>query len=476
MILENKSFFLLGIKGAAMANIAVMLKQMGKRVGGVDFDEEFITDSTLSENSISYSTDFGDLKSVHKYDIFVYSAAHGGKDNILAQEALRKGKEVVSQPALIGELLTQFPRSLAVAGCHGKTTTSSLLAWSLTELGKDPSFLIGAPPFDGGGGGKMTKSEFFVVEADEYGVHPPTDKTPKLLFLRPTYSLCMNIDFDHPDVYENLGMTKKTFMKFFSQSKHLVLCGDDPVIQSLLLSLAHKAPVTYGMGKKNDYYAQDIVYSPEYTEFTVYKKGDLLGTVKIGLYGAKNVLNTLGVVALLLENGFGFEEVSKSLYGFKGAKRRMELAWTDKNSYLFDDYGHHPAELDATIQALKSRFPDKKLHVLFQPHTFSRTLALKKDFALVLAKADAAYIGPIFPSARENSDQFKISSFDIAKEAKSEHVKAFETMQGVLDSLAAKFKRGDLVLTIGAGDIYKLKNGIIELIESKIQAPNSNSN
>ena len=259
-------------------------------------------------------------------------------------------------------------------------------------------------------------------------------------------------------------MTKKTFMKFFSQSKHLVVCGDDPVIQSLLLSLAHKAPITYGKGKKNDYHVQDIVYSPDGTEFTVYKKGVLLGTSRIELYGEKNVLNTLGVIALLLENGFGFEEITKSLLGFKGAKRRMELVWTDKKSYLFDDYGHHPAELEATIQALKSRFPDKKLHVLFQPHTFSRTFALKRDFARVLAAAQAAYIGPIFPSARENTDQFKVTSFDVAHEAKSEHVKAFETMQGVLDSLAAKFKPGDIILTIGAGDIYKLKNGIIDLI------------
>lgn len=464
MILENKSFFLLGIKGAAMANIAVMLKQMGKQVSGVDFEEEFITDKSLAENNITYSTDFGDLKSVQEYDVFIYSAAHGGKDNILAQEALRKGKEIVSQPAFIGELLAQFSHSLAVAGCHGKTTTSSLLAWSLTKMGKNPSFLIGAPPFDGVGGGKITKSEFFVVEADEYGVHPPKDKTPKFLFLYPNYTLCTNIDFDHPDVYENLSMTKKTFMKFFSQSKHLVLCGDDPVIQSLLLSLANRSPITYGMGKKNTYFAQDIVYSEDNTEFSIYKKDTFIGTCRTELFGAKNVLNTLGVVALLLENGFEFKEIAKSVIGFKGAKRRLEMAWTDKNSYLFDDYGHHPAELEATIQALKSRFPDKKLHVLFQPHTFSRTLALKSDFARVLAAASAAYVAPIFPSARENTDQFKISSFDVANEAKSEQVKAFKTMQGVLDSLATKFKPGDVVLTIGAGDIYKLKNGIIDLI------------
>lgn len=464
MILDNKSFFLLGIKGAAMANIAVMLKQLDKQVTGVDSEEEFITDKTLLDAGISFSTDFSDLSLVSDYEVFVYSAAHGGKDNILAQEALRRGKKIVSQLQLIGEIVQKYRKSLAVAGCHGKTTTSSLLAWALTKLGQDPAYLIGAPPFDGGGGGKITQSEYFVVEADEYGVHPPNDKTPKLLFLHPAYSLCMNIDFDHPDVYDNLGMTKKTFIKFFDQSKHLVVCGEDPIIHSILKQIAYKSPITYGISNKNLYYVRDIVYNEDNTEFAVYKKEVLLGSCKTELFGEKNVLNALGVITLLLENGLPFDEIAKSLTGFKGAKRRMELVYTDKNSYLFDDYGHHPAEIQATIQALKTRFPDKKLHVLFQPHTFSRTLALKNAFADVLKKADSAYIGPIFPSARENTDQFKISSFDVAREAKSEQVRAYETMQGVLDSLSMKFKPGDMVLTIGAGDIYKLKSGIIDLI------------
>jgi UDP-N-acetylmuramate--alanine ligase len=464
MILDNKSFFLLGIKGAAMANLAVMLKQMGKQVSGVDFAEEFITDSTLAENGVSFSSDFSDLSLVRDFDVFVYSAAHGGKENILAAEALKCGKLIISQPQLIGELTEKFKNSFAVAGCHGKTTTSSLLAYALTRLEQDPSFLIGAPLFEGSGGGKMTKSDYFVVEADEYGVHPPKDKTPKLLFLHPAYSLCMNIDFDHPDVYENLGQTKKTFIKFFDQSKHLVVCGDDPVIQSLLKQIAYKSPVTYGISNKNTYYARDIEYTEDATKYSVYKKEEKLGECTLSLFGEKNVLNSLGVVALLIENGFEFAAVAKSIEGFKGAKRRMELIYTDKNSYLFDDYGHHPAEIQATIQALKSRFPGKKLHVLFQPHTFSRTLALKEDFAEVLKRADIAYIGPIFPSARENTDQYKVSSFDVAKAAKSENVRAYELMQGIVDSLKAKFRRGDVVLTIGAGDIYKLKSGIIDVI------------
>jgi len=467
MILEKSSFFLLGIKGSAMANIAIMLKQMGKKVNGVDVAEEFITDSSLSQNKIKYITNFSDISSLNECDVFVYSAAHGGEESMLAKEAKKRGKLLVSQPQLISELVGKHKYSIAVAGCHGKTTTSSLLAWAFTKLGKNPGFLIGAPPFEGGGGGKMTQSDYFVVEADEYGVHPPKDKTPKLLFLHPTYSLCTNIDFDHPDVYDNLEMTKKTFLQFFSQTKHLVLCTQDPVIQSLLPALKNSSVVSYGFEKTADYYAQSIKYGQECTEFIIYKKGNTLGRCQTKLFGKKNVLNVIGVISLLLECGFSFEEVAKSVHDFSGAKRRFELVWTDNNSFLFDDYGHHPIEIASTIDAVRSRFPKKKIHILFQPHTFSRTLLLKREFAQALSQADYAYIVPIFASAREKKEFFNVSSFDIAKEAQNDHVIAYNDIHEALRSLGNNFQKEDVVFTMGAGDIYKMKNDIISTLNEK---------
>ena len=348
MILDKQSFFLLGIKGTAMSNISVMLKQMGKSVTGVDINEEFITDKVLRDNEISYSTNFDDLSQINSCDVLVYSAAHKGEENPLALEAKRQGKLVVSQPELIGELVQRYKTSIAVAGCHGKTTTASLCAWALTKLEKNPGFLIGAPTFNGFGGGGMSYSDYFVIEADEYGVHPPVNKTPKLLFLHPTYTLCTNIDFDHPDVYSSLEDTKKTFLQFFSQAQHLILCASDPVLASLL-PIKHPSVVTYGLESKHDYCAEDILFEPDRTHFTVRNKGTVLGTFTTQLFGEKNVLNALGVIALLFELGFGASEIQASILGFMGAKRRLELVWTDKNTYLFDDYGHHPAEIEATI-------------------------------------------------------------------------------------------------------------------------------
>lgn len=453
-----------------MANIAVMLKQLGKKVGGVDVSEAFITDNSLVQNNIQFSTDFSDLKSLDGYEVFVYSAAHSGEDSILAKEAQKRGIQLVSQPQLIAEIVQKHPLSIAVAGCHGKTTTSSLLAWALTKLGKDPGFLIGAPPFDGGGGGKITNSDYFVVEADEYGVHPPKDKTPKLLFLHPTYALCMNIDFDHPDVYDDLEMTKKTFIQFFTQAQHCIICGDDPVIRLLLPNLVQKGAKVYGTTDDCDYQIVKSEANSQGISFELLKYGVSQGTFSSLLFGEKNILNCAGVVTLLLELGCESTAIQKAIDEFPGAKRRMETVWTDKNSYLIDDYGHHPAEIAATISALKSRFPGKKLHVLFQPHTFSRTEELKNDFIKELSKADNVYLLPIFASARENSAHFHITSAELSRLALSQGTDsffAFDEKTSLLARLKVNWHPGDIVVTLGAGDIYKLKDDIIDILNER---------
>ena len=453
-----------------MANIAIMLKQMGKKVSGVDVKDEFITDSSLFQNEIHYGTNFSDFTVLDDCDVFVYTSAHGGSENALAKEAQKRGKLLVSQPQLIAEFVEKHTISIAVSGCHGKTTTSSLLAWSLTKLGKNPGFLIGAPPFEGGGGGKITDSDYFVVEADEYGVNPPIDKSSKFLFLHPQYVLCTNIDFDHPDVYDNLEMTKKTFSQFFSQAQNLIVCGDDPVIRSLLPSLVHQKLRVYGTTTDCDYQIMNVQENAQGVSFELLKFGVSQGKFTSRLFGDKNTLNCAGAVATLLEAGCTAGEVRGAVAGFGGAKRRMETVWTDTVSYLIDDYGHHPAEIAATIEALRSRFPEKKLHILFQPHTFSRTEALKDAFVEQLSKADNVYLLPIFASARENTAQFHITSTELSRIALRKGniaFLAFDDKVSLLTQLKKKWRSGDIVVTLGAGDIYKLKDDIIDILNEK---------
>jgi len=453
-----------------MANIAVMLKGMGKKVGGVDVKDEFITDKTLELNTISYSTNFHESAALDNYEVFIYSAAHEGSASFLAQEAQKKGLILISQPELIAAFVKSHSLSIAVAGCHGKTTTSSLIAWTLSHMGKIPSYLIGAPPFEGGGGGIITGSDYFVVEADEYGVHPPLDKRPKFLFLHPHIALCTNIDFDHPDVYDSLDATKKVFFEFLSQAQKIVVCGDDMAVRSLLPQLKKLSLRVYGTTEDCDYQITNQKADATGISFELSKYGVSLGSFTSLLFGEKNILNCAGAIATLLEAGCAPDEIRRGIAGFSGAKRRMETVWTNSQSYLIDDYGHHPNEIAATIAALRSRFGQKKLHVLFQPHTFSRTQELKDAFVQELSHADYVYLLPIFPSARENAAAFRITSAELSRIAMRRGnitFFAFDDPASLLAHLQAQFKPGDVALTLGAGDIYKLKDGIISILNEK---------
>ena len=209
MLNKSKNIFIVGIKGAAMSNLAVILKEMGKQISGCDVAEEFITDVILKKYGIPYSVGFDPVFLSKETDLVIYSAAHTGQENQIVIEAKKKGIKTVSQAKILGELLTHFNISIAVSGCHGKTTTSSLLAYTLGKLGVKPSYIIGVPTFNDQPGGMYDRKDYFVIEADEYGVNPPDDKTPKLLFLHPTHIICTNIDFDHPDVYLNIEEIKK---------------------------------------------------------------------------------------------------------------------------------------------------------------------------------------------------------------------------------------------------------------------------
>ncbi|MDO8609812.1 MAG: Mur ligase domain-containing protein, partial [bacterium] len=236
-MINNNNFFFIGIKGVMMANIAVILKKMGYQVTGTDIEEEFITDSLLQKENIKYFTGFLSEVLPSTIDCIVFAASHGGINNPLIIEAKKRKIKVIHQAELLGEIMKEFKTKIAVCGCHGKTTTSSLLSYALLKLRVNPSYSVGVPYFGDIKGADYLGNDYFVVEADEYGVNPPEDKTPKFNFLNPDYVICTNIDFDHPDVYKDLEETKNAFFKFFlktvrghpegDRKKPLILCIDD---------------------------------------------------------------------------------------------------------------------------------------------------------------------------------------------------------------------------------------------------------
>ncbi len=401
MLNEARNVFIVGIKGVAMANLAVILKKMGKTVSGSDIEEEFITDELLKKDNIQYSIGFEPSNLPFNTDSVVYGAAHGGHENSQVQEARKRGIRIYHQAEFLEELIKNFKTKIAVCGSHGKTTTASLLAYALLKLGARPSYLVGATYFNQYQGGDYLGNEYFILEADEYAVDPPKDKTPKFHFLHPDIIVCTNIDFDHPDVFKDLDHVKSEFEKFFKKAKKVFLCPAD---------------------------------------------GDLK--------------HTACVVQTLIKLGFKREEAEKATHDFTGAKRRFEQKAHIDNIYLFDDYAHHPAEIEATIKAAKERFKDRRIIVIFQPHTYSRTQALLAQFKQALQTADLVFLAPIFASARENPADFSISSANIIKEA------ACNSKEEILTKLKDNLKPGDVIFTMGAGDIYKLERDIIKIIKT----------
>lgn len=465
MLKKYKNIFIVGIKGVAMAHLAVMLKQMGKQVTGSDVAEEFPTDEVLRQNNIAWSEGFAQEHITDSVDAVIYSAAHGGLENPQVQYARALGIDTLHQAQVIGEIMGQFEKTIAVCGSHGKTTTSSLLSYALIRLQAHPSYLVGSTGFTAHAGGVYRQSDFFVAEADEYGLNPPSDKTPKFHVLHPSYILATNIDFDHPDVFDNIEQVKQEFLAFFGERK-LFLCGDDAHLRSLFPAIQGRFE-TFGYAEGADMRITSVVNNEEKTEFyLLYKKKDL-GKFEISVFGEKNVSNAAGAVLALMNFGFSPDKIREAIKGFGGAARRFEKIAYTNDTYLFDDYAHHPAEIEATIKAAKARFPNRRIVIIFQPHTYSRTALLKNEFAQSLSSADVCLIAPIFASARERADAFSVSSQDIETaggQLGNKHMYSCASTQDLLAKLEAEIRAGDVVFTMGAGDIYKLKHDIIRVI------------
>ncbi len=410
-----KNIFFLGVKGVMMSNLAIMCAQMGKQVFGSDTDDSQITDETVSRLGIKVIDTDDDLP--NDVDLVVYGAAHGGETSHQVKMAKEKSIKIVTQGALIAEIIKLFPKSIATCGCHGKTGTTSITAFALESLGAKVSWLIGAPHFSGydkagniiklDGGRYREDADIFVFEADEYAVCPPSDKTPKLLLYHPSHIICTNIDFDHPDIYRDLAHVKNVFAEFFTHARYVYECHSDTI-----------------EGNKD------------------------------------------GIYRCLHDFGYKRADVEKAMTRYVGVSRRMDYYGEHFGVMIYDDYGHHPAEIVATIERLRELYPERRLVVAFQSHTQSRTVTLKDGFIRSLALADMALIDAIFPSAREKKSVADLTALDLEAMAHKQghkNIKGFVTRNELVTFAKEHLRTGDIFMTIGAGDIYKI---IPEVIQS----------
>lgn len=468
--MNYKHIHFTGIKGVGMASLALAVKEAGLFVTGSDTAEIFITDEVLTKAGIKVYNGFNS-ENIKPADLVIYTGAHGGLDNPEVNSARDQGIAVVSLAQGIGmliegSLINRKFVCIAVAGTHGKTTTSSMLATILKENGMDPSYLIGTSSIPSlGAAGHIGNGDYLIIEADEYATDPKYDLKPKFSWYKPSILVITNIEHDHPDIYHDLDSVRLAFTNYIAKldkDSILIINGDD-ILQSKITKDFKGKCITFGKSAGNDYCLKDITHDESGSDFTLEIKSFKSPRFKLNVYGEHNCLNAAAAIIGAKQTGLGYEKIRQGILRFSGSKRRLEYLGISKNgAKIYDDYGHHPTEITATLKALRNLYPDKKIICLFQPHTFSRTKAFFDGFVSSFTNADEIILLDIFTSAREIAD-LSITSADLVEAMVKNNLKAglFNTNEDMLKYLNVNLNKDTVLLTIGAGDVYKIAEKLI---------------
>lgn len=440
---QETIYHFVGIKGSGMSALALILHDKGFKVQGSDVKKYFFTQQNIEEASIPIY-EFNEENIKEGMIIIAGNAFPDTHEEIVRAKEL--GLTVKRYHDFLGELSNEFT-SVSITGSHGKTSTTGLLAHVLSGI-KDTSYLIG----DGTGKG-VKDADYFVLEACEYKRH--------FLAYASDYAIITNIDFDHPDYYTSIEDVQEAFVEFSQQIKKAIFaCGDDTRLQELHASVPI---VYYGLNEYNDFQAKNIERDTNGSSFDVFVRGDFYGRFYIPAFGNHNIQNALGVIAFSHYEGLNADKVKERLETFEGVKRRFTEK-TVMDTVIIDDYAHHPAEIKATLDAAHQKYPDKEIVAVFQPHTFSRTVALLSEFGEALDMADAVYLIDIFTSAREINGDITIQDL-LDKTEKGQGVLTEEDMSALLKH------KNQVIVFMGAGDVQKFETAF-ETILSQTEAKN----
>lgn len=437
-----------GIGGAGMCGIAEVLLNQGYEVSGSDMKAGKTTERLQQFGAqifIGHRSEH-----VEGADVLVVSTAiDAANPEVAAAQAKRL--PIVRRAEMLAELM-RYRHGIAVAGTHGKTTTTSLMASILGEAGLDPTYVIGGLLNSAGTNAKLGDSRFFVAEADE--------SDASFLHLQPMVSIVTNIDADHMDTYGgDFEVLKKTFIEFLHNLPFYglaVVCGDDPVVRELLTQIA-RPTVTYGFDADNDVRADDIAQSGLQTAFTVHRAGREPLRVTLNLPGLHNVLNALAAIAVATDEGVEDAAIIKALAEFQGVGRRFQRLALVKDVQLVDDYGHHPREVAATIAAARQAYPERRLVMLFQPHRYTRTRDCFDDFVQVLSTVDCLLLLDVYSAGEKpiaGADGRALSrSIRGRGQVDPIFVEASEALAELMPNV---LKAGDVLLTQGAGTVGQI--------------------
>lgn len=444
-----------------MSAIAKVMLEMGYRISGSDLASQELTEKLVAKGATVFIGH--EAENVKGADVVVYSTALS-KDNVEMAAAEEWNIPILHRSQMLARLMNA-KKGIAVAGAHGKTTTSSMIALVLEECKMDPTFIIGGEIMNVGSNAKAGKGEWVVAEADE--------SDGSFLQYNPLIALVNNIEADHLENYngdfENLKKAYAQFLSQVSDEGKAIVCKDDTYLQELIPDIKSEV-ITYGIETDADYTARNIVLGDRKVSFEVEHQGSSLGFIQLSVPGKHNVYNAMATLITCMEAGLSFSQIAEAITDFRGAKRRFQVLGEVNDILIIDDYAHHPTEIEATISAAKAT--GKRIVAVFQPQRYTRTYFLFDQFSRAFSEADEVIITDIYSPAGEQQIEGITSSklVELIRQNSNQHVRYIPSKEEVQAFLLEHVKSGDLVLTMGAGDIWKAASGLARTLNQQAES------
>jgi UDP-N-acetylmuramate--alanine ligase len=455
MLHKKHKIHFVGIGGIGMSGIAEVLLNLGYAVTGSDLHESEVTERLRRLGAQVFVGHQEDNLMANPSVVVISTAVKYSNPEVL--EARRRHIPVIPRAEMLAELM-RMKYGVAVAGSHGKTTTTSMIAAVLSAAGLDPTMVIGGRVRMLGTNAKMGQGEILVAEADE--------SDGSFLFLSPTIAVVTNIDREHMDFHQTMERLNQSFLDFINKTPFYglaVLCLDNANVQALLPKV-RKRYTTYGLSAGADFCAQNLKIKTDGVELSVLHHSRPLGTLHLQLLGRHSATNALAAVAVAHELEIPFSQAAEALYGFSGIHRRFEIKGEPKGIMIIDDYGHHPVEIRATIGAIRESWK-RPLTVIFQPHRYSRTRDLFEDFLTAFEGADRLILTEIYPAGEDPTPGVSGEALYQAIKRKGHlDIEFVPDKSQIVERLTATLESGDVALTLGAGDIYKVGDALVNAL------------
>jgi UDP-N-acetylmuramate--alanine ligase len=456
MYLKKYHIHFVGIGGIGMSGIAELLLNLGYKVSGSDVKSSDITDRLKELGGAIFKGHAAE--NIKGADVVVVSSAID-PDNPEVQATGQSSIPVIPRAEMLAELM-RLKYSIAIAGAHGKTSTTSIVASVLAEGGLDPTVVIGGKLKSIGSNAVLGEGDFIVAEADE--------SDGSFLKFSPTIAVVTNIDKEHLDFYADLAAIKTAFLNFLDRIPFYglaVLCLDNEPIQELIPRMK-KRYTTYGMSSQADFQIRDVEFGQQKSRFNVYHRGNKMGTIDLNLPGIHNVYNATASIAVGVELNIAFDQIKRALETVEGVQRRLEIKGESNGVTVIDDYGHHPTEIKVTLETIEENWPNRRKVVVFQPHRYSRTRALFDEFSRAFYQSDVLVVLPIYAASEKKIEG--VTSQNLCEEIKAHGHKEVihaDGFKAALSHLKQTLQPGDVLLTLGAGDVWKVGMEVLKMVQ-----------